>query len=41
MNSLSLKNASVLTDYTVKKFKGMKSALETYKIAIVDYKFDI
>ena len=37
----SIENTSVLTDDTMKELEGMKSALESCKIAVEDYKFDI
>ena len=37
----SIENTSVLTDDAVKEFEDMKSALESCKIIVVDYKFDI
>ena len=37
----SIENTSILTDDAVKELEDMKSALESYKVAVVEYKFDI
>ena len=37
----SIENTSLLIDDAVKELENMKSALESCKIVVVDYKFDI
>ncbi|XP_071931748.1 uncharacterized protein [Coffea arabica] len=37
----SIENTSILTDDAVKELKDMKSVLESHKVVVVEYKFDI